>query len=97
MNGPFDTAARGAGAAGALAAVSGRALAHPGHPSATPSGPLAGLSSAGLGVALAGAVLLSGALLLAREGVLTDRARSAGAGIGMALLAVGAAVELTLL
>ncbi|WP_435063997.1 hypothetical protein [Halobaculum sp. EA56] len=89
MSRRVDSAARLAVAAAALASLPGIGLAHPGHPVATPSGPLAGLSPTGLGVGLAGAVLLTGALLLAREGVLTERARSAGVGVGAALLAVG--------
>lgn len=79
-------------AALAFASLPRSVLAHPGHPAATPSGPLAGASPTGLGIGFAGVLLVSGALLLAREGVLTDRTRSAGVGVGAALTAVGAVV-----
>jgi len=82
------------GATVGLAAASGRAIAHPDHSTPTPSGPLAGVPSAGAGVALAGLLVLTGALLLAREGTISGRARGAGIGIGTALLAVGAVVAM---
>ncbi|UIO98482.1 hypothetical protein Hbl1158_07870 [Halobaculum sp. CBA1158] len=74
-----------------LAWLPGGALAHPGHPGGTPTptGPIAGASPTGLGVAVAGGIVLTGALLLANENVLTDRARSAGVGVGAALVAAG--------
>jgi len=73
-----------------------RALAHPGHPTATPSGPLAGASPIGVGIALAGLLLVSGVLLLAREGVLTDGTRGVGVAVGGALTAIGAAIAFVL-
>lgn len=79
-------------AAVAFGSLPGRALAHPSHSTATPTGPLAGASPTGLGIGLAGLLLASGALLLAREGALTDRTRSAGVGVGAALTAIGAVV-----
>lgn len=79
-------------AALALAAVPATTAAHPNHATATPSGPLAGASPVGLGVGLAGLLLLTGAVLLTREDVLDERARSAGVGIGAALVVAGAAV-----
>ncbi|QZX99636.1 hypothetical protein [Halobaculum rubrum] len=70
----------------------GDALAHPSHSTATPTGPLAGASPTGLGIGLAGVLLISGALLLARDGTFTGRTRTAGVGIGAALTVIGAVV-----
>lgn len=69
-----------------------RAIAHPSHPTATPSGPLAGASPTGLGIVLAGVLLASGVLLLAHEDVLTDGARGVGVAVGAALTVIGAVV-----
>lgn len=69
------------------------ALAHAGHGTPTPSGPLAGASPAGLGIGLAGLLVLTGALLLGREGVLGERVRGAAVGTGAALLVAGAALS----
>lgn len=69
-----------------------RALAHPGHPTATPSGALAGASPAGLGIVLAGVLLLSGVLLLAHEDVLADSVRGVAVAVGAALTVIGAVV-----
>jgi hypothetical protein len=80
----------------ALAAVPAVAAGHPGHVTPTPTGPLAGASPAGIAMGLAGLFLLSGALLLAREDVLTDRARSAGVGVGAALVIAGGAAAFLL-
>ncbi|MFC7136754.1 hypothetical protein [Halobaculum litoreum] len=77
----------------ALAAVGG---AHPDHATPTPAGPLAGLSAAGVGVGIAGLVVLTGAVLLAHEGVLDERSRSAGVGVGAGLVVAGAAVAVVL-
>ncbi|SHG98564.1 hypothetical protein [Halobaculum gomorrense] len=80
----------------ALAALPASAAAHPSHVASTPTGPLAGASPVGVGIGLAGLALVSGALLLAREGVLTERARSAGVGAGAALVIAGAAAAVLL-
>ncbi|MFC7098562.1 hypothetical protein [Halobaculum marinum] len=80
----------------ACAALPSTALAHVGHQTPTPSGPLAGVSPVGQGVGLAGLLVLTGVLLLGQEEVLTERARSVGVGVGAALLVAGVALGLFL-
>ncbi|MFC6785340.1 hypothetical protein ACFQFH_05245 [Halobaculum halobium] len=76
----------------AIASLPQGVLAHPGHPTATPTGPLAGASPTGLGIGLAGLLLGSGVLLLTREDVLTERTRSVGVAVAVALTVIGAVV-----
>lgn len=75
-----------------VAALPAVAVAHDGHATPTPAGPLAGVSPVGAATLTVGLLAVTSSLLLVRDGVVSRRSAGLALGVGAMLLFAGAAL-----